>query len=68
MCRSGLGLELESSGASFTALMAKAPTGLSGYIDSGDLLQDESDRRAGGMRIRMKHYFTRQKNAPIAAA
>ena len=51
--------QLESSGGSFTALLARAPTGKAGYIDSGDVLE-EHERRAGGLRIRMKHYFKKQ--------
>ena len=51
--------QLEGSGGSFTALLARAPTGKGGYIDSGDVLE-EHERRAGGLRIRMKHYFKKQ--------
>ena len=61
--------QLEGSGGSFTALLAGAPTGKAGYIDSGDVLE-EHERRAGGLRIRMKHYFkkqaTQQSGPPIA--
>lgn len=52
-------LQLEASSSSFTALIANAPTGEAAYIDSGDILE-ESKRRAGGMKIRMQHYFKRQ--------
>ena len=52
-------MQLEASSSSFTALIANAPTGEAAYIDSGDILE-ESKRRAGGMKIRMQHYFKRQ--------
>ena len=52
-------MQLEPSSSSFTALMANAPTGEAAYIDSGDIFE-ESIRRAGGMKIRMQHYFKRQ--------
>ena len=52
-------VQLEASGTSFTALLANAPSGDAAYIDSGDILE-ESKRRAGGMKIRMQHYFKRQ--------
>jgi len=52
-------VQLEASGSSFSALLANAPSGDAAYIDSGDILE-ESKRRAGGMKIRMQHYFKRQ--------
>lgn len=55
-------MQTESSHSSFTALLANAPTGDQAYIDSGNILEPEK-RRAGGMKIRMQHYFKRQAPA-----
>ncbi|KAK9814680.1 hypothetical protein WJX72_009648 [[Myrmecia] bisecta] len=59
----GLSHGVEGSGGSFANLMKAAkmqPLTAGQYVDSGDVL-DEEDRNKGGIRIRMKHYFHRQK-------
>ena len=58
---------VSASGSSFTSLMqsAKARPPMAQYIDSGEVLAEE-DRTKAGIRIRMKHYFTKQKGIEVA--
>ena len=58
---------VSASGSSFTSFMqnAKARPPLAQYIDSGDVLAEE-DRTKAGIRIRMKHYFTKQKGIGLS--
>lgn len=58
---------VSASGSSFTSFMqsAKARPPLAQYIDSGDVLAEE-DRTKAGIRIRMKHYFTKQKGIGVS--
>lgn len=55
------------SGSSFTSFMqsAKARPPVAQYIDSGEVLAEE-DRTKAGIRIRMKHYFTKQKGIEVS--
>lgn len=59
--------EVSASGSSFTSFMqsAKARPPLAQYIDSGEVLAEE-DRTKAGIRIRMKHYFTKQKGIGLS--
>lgn len=58
---------VSASGSSFTSLMqsAKARPPMAQYIDSGEVLAEE-DRTKAGIRIRMKHYFTKQKGLDVS--
>lgn len=58
---------VSASGSSFTSLMqsAKARPPMAQYIDSGEVLAEE-DRTKAGIRIRMKHYFTKQKGIEVS--
>lgn len=58
---------VSASGSSFTSFMqnAKARPPLAQYIDSGEVLAEE-DRTKAGIRIRMKHYFTKQKGIGLS--
>ncbi|KAL3143281.1 hypothetical protein ABBQ38_002124 [Trebouxia sp. C0009 RCD-2024] len=59
--------EVSASASSFTSFMqsAKARPPLAQYIDSGEVLAEE-DRTKAGIRIRMKHYFTKQKGIGLS--
>lgn len=60
---------VSASGSSFTTLMqsAKARPPQLHYIDSGEVLPEE-DRTKAGIKIRMKHYFTKQKGLEVPSS
>lgn len=62
-------LSVAASGGSFASLMqsAKARPHVEHYIDSGEVLPEE-DRSKAGIKIRMKHYFTKQKGLELPSS